>query len=51
MTVVLINAFEVPVGEDEAFLAGWDKARDFLRTQEGFLSTRLHRSIANVLML
>jgi heme-degrading monooxygenase HmoA len=46
MTVVLINAFEVPVGQDEAFLAGWDKARDFLRTQEGYLSTRLHRSIA-----
>jgi heme oxygenase (mycobilin-producing) len=46
MSVVLINAFEVPASEDEAFLAGWEKAREFLRTQEGYLSTRLHRSIA-----
>jgi len=45
MTVVLINAFEVPAGEDDAFLAGWLGAREFLRTQPGYLSTRLHRSL------
>ena len=44
--VVLINAFEVPEGEDDAFLQGWERARDFLRTQEGYLSTKLHRSIS-----
>ncbi len=44
--VVLINAFEVPQGEDEAFLAAWERSRDFLRTQPGYLSTRLHRSLA-----
>ncbi|OLB65944.1 MAG: hypothetical protein AUI10_04630 [Actinobacteria bacterium 13_2_20CM_2_72_6] len=44
--VVLINAFEVPAGEDEAFLDGWQKAREFLRAQPGYLSTRLHRSLA-----
>lgn len=44
--VVLINAFEVPEGEDDAFLQGWERARDFLSAQEGYLSTRLHRSIS-----
>jgi hypothetical protein len=28
--VVLINAFEVPEGEDEAFLDGWERQREFL---------------------
>jgi heme oxygenase (mycobilin-producing) len=44
--VVLINAFEVPEGNDEAFLEGWESARAFLATQQGYLSTRLHRSLS-----
>lgn len=44
--VVLINAFEVPAEADDAFLQGWERARDFLRTQEGYLSSSLHRSVA-----
>lgn len=44
--VVLINAFEVPEGADDAFLQGWERTREFLSTQEGYLSTRLHRSLA-----
>jgi heme-degrading monooxygenase HmoA len=44
--VVLINAFEVPDGEDEAFLDGWERQRKFLSAQEGYLSTRLHRSLS-----
>jgi heme-degrading monooxygenase HmoA len=44
--VVLINAFEVPEGEDEAFLKGWERTRAFLSAQEGYLSTKLHRSLA-----
>jgi heme oxygenase (mycobilin-producing) len=44
--VVLINAFEVPDGEDRAFLEGWERARAFLGGQQGYLSSRLHRSIA-----
>jgi heme oxygenase (mycobilin-producing) len=44
--VVLINAFEVPEGEDEAFLRGWERQREFLGTREGYLSTRLHRSLS-----
>jgi heme oxygenase (mycobilin-producing) len=44
--VVLINAFEVPEGDDEAFLAGWERQREFLGAQDGYLSTRLHRSLS-----
>jgi heme oxygenase (mycobilin-producing) len=44
--VILINAFEVPQGQDEQFLAGWERSREVLRAQPGYLSTRLHRSLA-----
>lgn len=44
--VVLINAFEVAVADDEAFLQGWERARNSLRTQDGHLSTQLHKSIS-----
>jgi heme-degrading monooxygenase HmoA len=42
---VLVNAFEVAPGEDEAFLAGWDAARRTLVDQRGYLGTRLHRAL------
>lgn len=45
-SVVLINAFEVPPGDDEKFLHGWERSRDFLKAQDGFMSTRLHRSLS-----
>ena len=44
-TVTLINAFEVPPEADEAFVAGWERARDFLAGQEGFSATALHRAL------
>ena len=44
--VVLINAFEVPADGDDAFVDAWEQTRQFLRTQPGYLATRLHRSIA-----
>jgi heme-degrading monooxygenase HmoA len=44
--VILINPFEVPAGDDERFLTGWDRARQVLATQRGYLGTRLHRSLA-----
>ena len=43
---VLINAFEVTEGDDEAFLQAWERTRAFLSTQPGYLSTRLHRSLS-----
>jgi heme-degrading monooxygenase HmoA len=44
--VILINPFEVPTGDDQRFLAGWDRARELLATRRGYLGTRLHRSLA-----
>jgi heme oxygenase (mycobilin-producing) len=47
VSVILINPFEVPAGtDDEAFLRGWERAADYMRKQPGFVSTRLHRSLA-----
>ncbi len=44
-TIVLINPFEVPQGQEEAFLKGWHAATEHLRQAPGFLSTRLHESL------
>ena len=43
--VVLINAFEVPARDAETFIAAWEKTRDYLRTQPGYVDTALHRAI------
>jgi heme-degrading monooxygenase HmoA len=45
--VTLVNPFEVPDGEDEGFLAGWERARAALADQRGYLGTRLHRSVGD----
>ena len=42
--VTLVNPFEVPAGEDERFVGGWERARAALADQRGYLGTRLHRS-------
>jgi hypothetical protein len=42
--VVLIDRFEVPAGEDDAFLAGWDAGRADLAGQRGYLGARLYRA-------
>ena len=46
MSVVLINPFEVPKGKEDEALAFWEKAAEYMRKQPGFISTKLHRSIA-----
>ncbi len=43
--VVLISAFEVPSSEDQSFLAGWERAHDFLLGQPGYRSSQLHKSM------
>jgi heme oxygenase (mycobilin-producing) len=45
MSVVLVNAFEVPDGQEEQFLADWRHAADWMRQQPGFVSSRLHQSL------
>ena len=45
--VVLINTFTVPAGKADEAVASWEAARDFLREQDGYISTRLHRSLSD----
>lgn len=44
--VILIDPFEIAASDDERFLAGWERVRELLATQRGYLGTRLHRSLA-----
>ena len=44
-SIVLINTFEVPQGKEAETLAAWQKSRDFLKTQPGYIGTRLHQNI------
>ena len=43
--LVLINAFEVPVAEAERFIAAWEKTRDYLMSQPGYVDTALHQAV------
>ena len=44
--VILINPFAVPAGKEEACLAFWETAAEFMRRQPGFISTRLHEALS-----
>lgn len=43
--VILINPFKVPAGKLSESIQFWEKARDFLQTQPGYISTKLHQSL------
>lgn len=45
MSVTLINIFEVPVGDEDEFIAAWEKARDYLTTFPAHIETALHQSL------
>ena len=45
--VILINSFEVPAADADTFVAAWEKTRDFLQTQPGYIDTSLHRALAS----
>jgi heme-degrading monooxygenase HmoA len=45
--VVLINSFEVPAADTEKFIAAWEKTRDYLETQPGYIDTALHQAVAS----
>ncbi len=44
--VVLVNFFEVPPSADDGFIQGWRRSLEFLRDQNGYLGSALHRSVA-----
>lgn len=43
--VVLINPFTVPESKLEETIVFWEKARDFLEQEPGYVSTNLHQSL------
>ena len=43
--VTFINCFEVPAGREEEFLGLWTQVNQYMQTQPGYLSHRLHRSV------
>jgi heme oxygenase (mycobilin-producing) len=43
--LVLINAFEVPREEADQFIAAWERSRDYLAAQPGYLDTALHQAV------
>ena len=43
--VILINPFTVPAGKLEETIQFWEKARDFLAKEPGYVSTKLHQSL------
>ena len=47
MTTILINPFEVAAElPEEQFLDGWQRAAEYMRSQPGFVSTKLHRAVS-----
>jgi heme-degrading monooxygenase HmoA len=43
--VVLINSFEVAAADAASFITAWERARDYLRAQPGYIDTVLHQSL------
>jgi heme-degrading monooxygenase HmoA len=42
---LLISAFEVPAADAERFIAGWERSRDYLMSQPGYVDTALHQAV------
>jgi len=45
--VVLINSFKVPEHQLGEAIKMWEKARDYLQQQPGYISTELHQSLSS----
>jgi hypothetical protein len=44
--LTLINVFEVPDGEADQFIAAWERTRDYLAAQPGYVETALHQAVS-----
>ena len=42
--VILINSFEVPAPDAGNFITAWEKTRDYLESQPGYIDTALHQA-------
>jgi heme-degrading monooxygenase HmoA len=46
MPTMFVNCFEVPAGRDEQFLSLFREVNTYMQAKPGYLSHRLHRSLA-----
>lgn len=44
--VPFVNCFEVPAGQEDAFFALWQEVNSYMADKPGYVSHRLHRSLA-----
>jgi heme-degrading monooxygenase HmoA len=44
--ITLINCFEVPAGCEEEFFTGFQKINAYMRAKKGYVSHKMHRSLA-----
>ena len=44
--ITLINVFEIHARDVESFMEGWRERAEFMSTQPGFRSFRLHRALS-----
>lgn len=44
--VPFVNCFEVPAGHEDAFLTLWQEVNAYMAGKPGYISHRLHRSLA-----
>ena len=45
-SVILINSFEFPKEKENEAIRYWEIAADYMRSQPGFISTRLHKAVS-----
>ena len=45
MSVTLINIFEVPTGDEDRFIAAWEKTRYYPKTFPAHIETAPHQSL------
>jgi heme oxygenase (mycobilin-producing) len=43
--IVLIHPFQVNAGQEEEFLTAWKAVDQYMKKQNGFIETKLHRSL------
>jgi len=46
VSITFINLFDVPAGTDEEFMRFWSSVNEYMRAKPGYLSHRMHRSLA-----
>lgn len=44
-SVILINSFEIPEGQEDEVISYWEEAAQLMRSAPGYISTALHKAV------